>query len=60
MCFHIQVAASHDVMPALYNIANAYASGRGVEQSDKQAIKFYNASIAAGDRDGMFTLGAWL
>jgi TPR repeat protein len=47
------------VQPALHNIANAYAQGRGVTQSDHNALLYYEAGAEAGDPYSLFTLGTW-
>lgn len=57
---HFKAAAKGGVLPALHNIANAYASGRGVKQSDHNAMLYYQAAADAGDPHGMFSLASWL
>ena len=56
----MQQAARGGVTPALHNIANAYAEGLGVDQSDRNALLFYEAAVEAGDPSAKFTLGTWL
>ena len=48
------------VQPALHNIANCYAQGRGVAQNDHLAFLYYEAGAEAGDPFAKFTLGSWL
>jgi len=57
---HFKAAAKAGVLPALHNIANAYAAGRGVKQSDHNALLYYQAAADAGDPHGMFSLASWL
>jgi len=57
---HFKAAAKGGVMPALHNIANAYAAGRGVKQSDYNAMLYYQAAADAGDPHAMFSLAGWL
>lgn len=57
---HFKLAAKGGVLPALHNIANAYAAGRGCKQSDHNAMLYYRASAEAGDPAGAFTLSTWL
>lgn len=40
-------------------MGNAFANGSGVEQSDVNAVKFYEAGAEAGDPSSKFTLGVW-
>lgn len=47
-------------MPAVHNLANAYALGQGVEQSDEKAAHFYETAANCGDPAAKFTLGTWL
>lgn len=56
---HYQQAALGGVQPALHNIANAYAAGRGVKQSEKNALLYYEASAESGDPYSCFSLGVW-
>lgn len=58
--YHMKQAASQGVLPALHNIANCYASGRGVKQSDHNAQLYYSAAAEAGDPAAKFTLGTWI
>ena len=46
--------------PALHNLGNCYASGRGVPQSDQIALRYYEAAAETGDPFSKFTLGTWL
>jgi hypothetical protein len=48
------------VQPALHNIANCYAQGRGIAQNDHLAFLYYEAGAEAGDPFAKFTLGSWL
>jgi len=48
------------VVPAIHNLANAYATGQGVEQSDPKALKMYELAVELGDPAAKFTLGIWL
>lgn len=48
------------MQPALHNIANCYAIGRGVAQDDKLAFLYYEGGAEAGDPFAKFTLGTWL
>ena len=48
------------VVPAIHNLANSYADGVGVTQSDANAYELYNTAIEFGDPSAMFTLGTWL
>ncbi len=57
---HFRAAAKEGVEPALFNIANALAAGRGVTQSDANAAKYYEAAAEAGDPAAKFTLGTWI
>jgi hypothetical protein len=57
---HMKEAASKGVLPALHNIANCYASGTGVKQSDYNAQLYYSAAAEAGDPAAKFTLGTWM
>lgn len=57
---HFSAAAKGGVLPALHNIANAYASGRGVKQSDYNAMLYYQAAADAGDPHAKFSLAGWL
>lgn len=43
----------------MHNIANAFAEGRGVQQSDEKALLYYDAAAQAGDPYAAFTLGTW-
>ena len=43
----------------MYNIANAYAYGRGVKASDHNALLYYEGASEAGDPMAQFTLGLW-
>lgn len=52
-------AALGGVQPALHNLANAYAAGRGVKQSDHNALLYYEAASESGDPLAHFTLGLW-
>ena len=54
-----QLAAKGGIAPALHNIANCYAAGRGTKQSDHNAVMFYEAAIEAGDPSSMFALATW-
>jgi uncharacterized protein len=56
---HYSEAAKRGVSPALQNLANAYATGRGVEQSDRAALLFYEAGSEVSDPHACFTLGVW-
>jgi uncharacterized protein len=47
------------VTPALHNIANAYAYGKGVSQSFSNALLYYQAASEAKDPYASFTLGTW-
>ena len=47
-------------MPAIHNLANAYALGQGVAQSDARAAHFYETAAQCGDPAAKFTLGTWL
>ena len=57
---HFKAAARAGVLPALHNLANAYAAGRGVKQSDHNALLYYQAGADAGDPHAMFSLASWL
>ena len=46
---HFLHAAKLGVVPACYYVANCYASGKGVMQSDANALKFYEAGALVGD-----------
>ena len=47
-------------MPALHNVANFYADGRGgVKQSDHNALLYYQAAVDGGDPSAKFTVGVW-
>lgn len=48
------------MQPAVHNIANCYAQGRGVAQDDRLALLYYEAGAEAGDPSAKFTLGNWL
>ena len=58
---HFRRAAKEGIRPALYNIANFLAAGRGVENKNQEntAAKYYQEAADAGDPAAMFTLGAW-
>ena len=58
---HFRRAAKEGIRPALYNIANLLAAGRGVENKNQEhvAAKYYQEAAEAGDPAAMFTLGAW-
>ncbi len=43
----------------MHNIGNCYADGKGVKQSDKNALLYYQAADEAGDHFASFTLGTW-
>lgn len=47
------------VPPALYNVANALAQGKGVKQDVEEAKAIYEAGMQLGDPSCMFTLGTW-
>ena len=48
---HFKSAAKGGILPALHNVANFYADGRGgVKQNDHNALLYYQAAIDAGDR----------
>ena len=53
---NIKLAAKGGITPALHNIGNCYAYGKGTKQSDYNAILFYEAAVEAGDPSAMFTL----
>lgn len=55
----LQKAARGGVTPALHNIGNCYADGKGAKQSDKNALLYYQAADEAGDHFASFTLGTW-
>ena len=57
--FVLQKAAIGGVTPALHNIGNCYADGKGVQQSEKNAVLYYQAADEAGDHFASFTLGTW-
>ncbi len=59
---HFRAAAKAGIRPALYNIGNFLAAGRGVQnkQQDDTAAKYYSEAAAAGDPAAMFTLGTWI
>lgn len=46
---HFLQAAKLGVVPACYYVANCYASGKGVPQSDANALRFYEAGALVGD-----------
>ena len=46
---HFFKAAKLGVVPACYYVANCYATGRGVPQSDTNALQFYEAGALVGD-----------
>lgn len=54
-----QKAAIGGVTPALHNIGNCYADGKGVQQNEKNAVLYYQAADEAGDHFASFTLGTW-
>lgn len=47
------------MVPAVHNIANAYASGRGVEKNERKALLYYEAGAEGGDPYSCFSLGVW-
>ena len=59
---HFRKAAKAGVRPALYNIANFLAAGRGVENKnqDSTAAKYYAEAAEAGDPAAMFAFGTWI
>jgi len=57
---HFKAAAKGGILPALHNVANCYANGRGVKQSDHNALLYYNAGADAGDPSSKYTLATWL
>eukprot|EP01041_Mallomonas_annulata_P011511 gene11511-24074_t len=59
--FHFRAAARGGIPPALNNIANMYAAGQGVEQSDKRAFRYYEAAaMETGDPLAKFSLANFL
>lgn len=56
---HFKKAAHGGVLPAYHNMGNALADGRGVEKSESEALKCYEAAAKSGDPAAMFTLGTW-
>lgn len=57
--YHYRLAAKGGIQPAFHNLANAYAFGRGVEQSDHNARMFYEAGVEMGDPASLYVLGTW-
>ncbi len=55
----MQKAALGGIVPSLHNLANAYAEGRGVEQSFQKARMYYEAAVEVEDPLACFTLGQW-
>jgi TPR repeat protein len=53
-------AALGGVQPALNNLGNFLASGRGVKQDLQMAIKYYEGAVEVGDPVAKFTLGTWI
>lgn len=54
-------SAGHEgVLAAIYNMGNCYAEGKGVKQSDSNALLYYEGAIEAGDPAAMFTVGTWI
>lgn len=47
------------MVPAVHNIANAFATGRGVEKNERKALLYYEAGAEGGDPYSCFSLGAW-
>lgn len=56
---HLKAAAKGGVLPALHNIANCYAYGKGVKKSDYNAKLYYEAASEAGDPFSKYSLGTW-
>jgi TPR repeat protein len=56
---HFHSAAKGGVLPALHNLGNAYASGKGVKQSDHNAALYYSAGAEGGDTFSKFSLANW-
>ncbi len=46
-------------MPAVHNIANAFATGRGVGKDERKALLYYEAGAEGGDPYSCFSLGVW-
>jgi TPR repeat protein len=46
---HFLSAAQLGVVPACYYVAQSYASGKGIQQSDGNALKYYEAGALVGD-----------
>ena len=41
-------------------MGNCFAEGKGVKQSDSNALLYYEGAIEAGDPAAMFTVGNWI
>jgi TPR repeat protein len=54
-----QKAALGGIAPALHNIANFYAEGKGTEINLQTAFAYYSAAVECEDPYACFTLGTW-
>lgn len=57
---HFESAVQGGVQPALYNMANCFASGRGAEKNEKTAFMLYDTAASKGDAKAKFTAATWL
>jgi TPR repeat protein len=55
-----QKAANLGIPPAVYNLANMYASGRGCEQSDEKAFNCYAIASSRGDKPAKYFYATFL
>lgn len=59
LLIRVQYAADNGVLPALFNVGNAYAKGLGVEKNDEQALQYFRQAIDNEDATAMYVVACW-